>query len=50
MGEVIYLDEWQERRKPKDKGAIQLRLAEIAMEKMLLQSEEEHLKSMLNRE
>ena len=41
------MDEWQEKKKPVDRGKIMIRLAEIAMEKMVLETEEETLRSKL---
>lgn len=45
---VIYIEDWLERRTKPIPLNVRRRLAEIAMEKLLLQSEENHLKSLLD--
>lgn len=45
MGEVIQIGEWLNRP---DKQAIRLRLADIAVEKALLEGEEQRLQEQLN--
>ena len=45
MGEVIHIGEWLNRP---DKQAIRLRLADIAVEKALLEGEEQRLLEQLN--
>lgn len=47
---VIYIEDWLERGTKPVPLNVRRRLAEIAMEKLLLQSEENHLKSLLDKE
>ena len=47
MGEVIRIEEWLHKRDPEQ---IKKRLADIALEKLLLQSEENRLLSLLERQ
>lgn len=48
MGEVIHIHEYLERKIKSTPLDVRKRLAEIAIEKMLLQSEEEHLLHLLD--
>lgn len=48
MGEVIYIDKWLEKKAESTPLDVKKRLAEIAMEKMLLDSEEQHLLHLLD--
>lgn len=54
MGEipnnVIYIDDWLERNTKSTPLDVKRRLAEIAIERMLLMSEEEHLLHLLDEE
>lgn len=47
MGEVIYLDDYREKAAAPTRDDLTKRLAEIAVEKLVLQSEENRLKSIL---
>ena len=47
---VIYIEEYLERNTKPIPLNVRRRLAEIAMEKLLLQSEENHLKALLDKE